>query len=191
MTRHYIFDPGLGHLDLSHFKGLYMWLIFSILALIIALLIINYIKSCKKRNIIILIDTNGEWPHFEDHIELASYYNLDIKFQKFYCILCAYEYLKKNHKKVLLVWVRPYGTICSHSTHTKEDIEKYTQLEGVNNFYEMLIKSGGINQIPGIIMHSNNVNRLKPTSKRPNDLFLGSDGLLPSKFYELIKELTS
>ncbi len=126
-----------------------------------------------KRNVIVFIETGGPFPCFDDFTELIQDYEMDIEFQRFYCILCANEYLKKNHDKVLLVWIRPYGSICKKSMHEAEDIENYTQLKGVCNFYDMLIQSHGINQIPRFIMHSNNVDQLKPTSKRPDDLFFG------------------
>lgn len=146
----------------------------------------------SKRNVIVFIETGGEFPCFDDHVELIQDYETSIEFQKFYCILCAYEYLKKNHEKVLLVWIRPYGTICSLSAHTKEDMEEYIQLKGVCNFYDKLIQSNGINQIPRFIMHLNSMSLLNPTFKRPDDLFLGYDNLLlPSEFFELIKELKS
>lgn len=145
-----------------------------------------------ERNIIVLIDTNGEYPNFYNEIELALYYKLPVEFQRFCgCILCAHQYLIENHEKVLLVWIRPYGTVNCKLGHKKEDIEKYTQLQGVCNFYDMLIQSSGINQIPRIIMHSNVDDSMKPTSTRPDDLFLGFNGLLPSKFCELIKKLIS
>ncbi|MDD4289888.1 MAG: hypothetical protein PHH83_01270 [Patescibacteria group bacterium] len=144
----------------------------------------------KERKVVVFIQTSGEISPFDDHMGLIKEFDKNIECKKFCCILCAHEYLKKNHKETLLVCIRPYGTICSHSIHTKEDIEKYTQLKGVCNFYEMLINSDDTNQIPCIIMQSNDKDGLKPPSQRPSDIFMDYVSfILPTEFVGLIKKL--